>query len=349
MTGGGTGGSLTPLLAVASALRQRDARTRCFFLCTQAPVDARLLSAAGWPWQSIPAGKLRRYRDWRNVIDLARIVVGFAAARRCLRRERPDVVVTAGSFVGVPVAWAAWTLRIPVLVHQQDLKLGLANRLCAPTARRFTVAFPALRTIFGDRQTRVTGNPVRPELYLGQRERGLRRFGFTHDRPTILCFGGGTGALALNALFVAALELLWSRVQAVHSTGEGKAVPSPSSQYYRAVPFLSTDLPDALAMADIVVTRAGLGALSEISALGKAMIIVPIPQSHQEANARFWTEAGAARAVEQRTGPEQLRDAITKLLDHPELRTTLGARASALVPRTAADTLAEEIRSMLLV
>lgn len=349
LAGGGTGGSLTPLLAVASALRRHDARTRCFFLCTTAAIDARLLQASGWAFQAIPAGKLRRYADWRNVTDVGRIIAGFAQARACLRRERAAAVVTAGSFVGVPVAWAAWTRHIPVLVHQQDLTLGLANRLCAPVARRLTVAFSELRDIFGTRSARVTGNPIRPELFSGQRDRGLHAFGFSTERPTLLCLGGGTGARALNALFLQAIEPLRLRVQVVHSTGEGKSVPAANNEHYRALPFLSAELPDALAMADIVVTRAGLGTLSELSALGKTAIIVPIPESHQEANARFWTAAGAAVAVDQAAGPMPLRAAITELLADPGRRQTLGTRASTLIPRDAADALAQEIRSMLLV
>lgn len=343
LAGGGTGGSVSPLLAVAASLRRQAPTVRCVFVGTRRGPEERLVRAAGLPFEAIPAGKLRRYWSGQNFVDVGRVAAGLVAAWRLLTRLRPAAVVSAGGFVAVPVVWTAWVRRIPVLVHQPDLRAGLANRLSAPFARRITVAFDASARSFDARKILVTGNPIRSAVLRGDRQRAHRTFALRADRPTVLCLGGGTGARGLNQLFVSAIGPLLTRVQVVHLTGEGRGVEQPRDATYHALAFLTDTLPDAFAAADVAVSRAGLGALSELAALGVPTAVVPMPGSHQEINARFFADQGAVLTVEQAAGPGALRQVIERLLDDTALRTRLAERSRALVPADAADAVAREV------
>ncbi|MBI3115503.1 MAG: undecaprenyldiphospho-muramoylpentapeptide beta-N-acetylglucosaminyltransferase [Candidatus Kerfeldbacteria bacterium] len=334
--GGGTAGSVTPLLAVAEQLQRRRA-ARCVFVGTARGPERTLVRAAGFAFVAIPAGKLRRYRSWSNVVDVFRAAAGLVASVRLLRREKPDVVVGAGSYVSVPLGWAARALGIPVLIHQPDVLPGLANRLLARFAQTITVTFPQVQKRFPAGRTIVTGNPVRAAVVAGDRERGRARFSVPPGRPVVLCLGGGTGALTLNRLIASAAPAISSRASLIHVTGVGKAPAVEPVAGYQPVAFLTTDLPDVLAAADVVVSRAGLGTLSELAALRKPVIVVPLPDSHQEANAKYLAEAQAALILDQSTlTPDGVVAAVRTLLDDRVQRTSLGTRLHDLIPNGTA-------------
>ncbi|MBI4142622.1 glycosyltransferase [Candidatus Uhrbacteria bacterium] len=169
LVGGGTLGSVTPLLAVAEELQRQktvsdtvsEKVSDTVFWGTRMGPERVLVEAMGIPFRSIPAGKLRRYWDARNLFDLFVVKWAFWVALVRLIRWRSSVVVGAGSFVQVPVLWAAWVLRIPIVIHQQDVRPGLANRLVAPFARAITATFPETARMFRGRPVTVVGNPVR--------------------------------------------------------------------------------------------------------------------------------------------------------------------------------------------
>ena len=242
----------------------------------------------------------------------------------------------------MPPLVAAALGGVPVLIHQQDVAPGLANRLLVPFARRISVAFPESRRHFPRRRTVVVGNPVRADVLTGERERAIARFGLERDVPTLLVTGGGTGALGLNERVAAAVPGLVAHCQVIHLTGRGRAVPpaQPSPRYH-AYEFLVDEMKDALAVADLVVSRAGLGTLSELAALGKPMVLVPMPDSHQAANARAAARAGAARVVAQGDlTPDGLVALTRSLLADAAGRAALTAAARRLFPRDAAERLA---------
>jgi UDP-N-acetylglucosamine--N-acetylmuramyl-(pentapeptide) pyrophosphoryl-undecaprenol N-acetylglucosamine transferase len=143
LVGGGTAGSVTPLLAVAEQIRKRQPETNFLFLGTAHGPETTLVPSTNIPFQSISSGKLRRYWSWSNFTDLIRTVLGVFQSWRLMRHWRPDVVIGAGSYVCVPVCFAARMLRIPIMVHQQDVVSGLANRIIAPWASKITVTFAA--------------------------------------------------------------------------------------------------------------------------------------------------------------------------------------------------------------
>ena len=342
LAGGGSGGSATPVLAVAEALRARAPATDFLLVGTTTGPERALAEAAGVPFAAVATGKLRRYLDWQNVLDAGRVPLGIAQAVGLVRRFRPHVAFGAGGFAAVPPLVAAALGGVPVVIHQQDVEPGLANLLLMPFALRVTVAFPQSRAYFPSARTIVVGNPVRADVLTGDRARAAERFGLERGLPTLLVTGGGTGALGLNERVAAAVPSLVEFCQVIHLTGRGRAVPpaQPSSRYH-AYEFLVDEMKHALAAADLVVSRAGLGTLSELAALGKPTVLVPLPDSHQAANARAATRAVAARVVPQaHLTPERLVGLARSLLADDAARAALAAAARRLFPLDAADRLA---------
>jgi UDP-N-acetylglucosamine--N-acetylmuramyl-(pentapeptide) pyrophosphoryl-undecaprenol N-acetylglucosamine transferase len=232
---------------------------------------------------------------------------------------------------------------VPLVVHQQDVIPGLANRILAPFATCLSVAFA--ETSFGTRHaTSVVGNPVRASVLAGSAEGARDRFQLREDLPVVLITGGGTGALRLNELAAEAAVALVDECQVVHLTGAGRSVGSWSHPNYHCFEFLTEEMADVLAVADVVVTRAGLSSLAEIAALRKAAIIVPMPESHQEANAGALQRRDAAIVVDQASlTPELLAKRIRALLADPARRVALGAAAAKVLPTDAAHALARSI------
>ncbi len=323
-TGGGTGGSLTPLLAVAQEVRRRGGNFECIFWISDGEVERAFVEGSQFSWRSMPAGKWRRYFDWKNIRDLFVIGYGFLVSFVLLLQDRPAIVLSAGSFVSVPIVWAAWLLHIPVAIHQQDVRIGLANRLMAPCARLITVTFE--RSVRGfPRSKRVVwiGNPVREEVLHGNKDSLYVQFSLHQEKPLVLVLGGSTGAEALNTLCVQALSRLVQFCNILHVTGQ-RAVPVGPTDGYVSVPFLSGALPDALAAADLVVTRAGLSTLTEVGSLGKASIVIPMPGTHQEENAEYLAGQQAALVLNQPSlTPESFADAVKRVLADHAMRETL--------------------------
>ncbi len=342
LSGGGTAGSVTPLLAVAQVLKQRGAEV-LFVGGDQGP-ERDLIDRAGLGWRSIPAGKLRRYASWKNITDVIHVGRGYSAARRLMAEWKPNVVVSAGSYISVPIAWAAKRGRVPVLIHQQDIRPGLANRLMLPTAPVVTLAFATNQDKFPSSKTLVTGNPVRTEILNGSAESARQRFGLPVHRPVILVLGGGTGAAKLNELILGAVSALSQDFEVIHLTGRHRGPEILAADHYHPYAFLSDDLPDALAVADIVITRAGIGTLTELMALRKPIIVIPMPDTHQEDNADFIADQQAGVVLDQREiSADLLVQEIKQLWRDDARRQSLADHLHQLYRPDAAERIADQI------
>lgn len=323
LVGGGTGGTLMPLFAVWDRLRHMGNMEACVL----GPDDAftrKRAAEQGLDFYALPAAKLRRYASWQNLADLPRLLRAFRVARRVLQQQRVDVVFGGGGYSSVPVALAAWRLGIPVIVHQPDMQWGLTNRLCAPLAAQITVAVPELResSRYAKKMT-VCGNPVRTAVLGGDAAAAKVRWQLEPAVPVVLVLGGGTGSQALNHLVAQSMSTLESSVQVLHVTGEQRSAAVVSSQRYHPVDFLQNELADAYAAADIVITRAGISTLVELAALGKAVIVVPLPGTAQEENARFFVRRSAACVFNQEDGVQAFAAAVQDLVRRPDRRLEL--------------------------
>jgi UDP-N-acetylglucosamine--N-acetylmuramyl-(pentapeptide) pyrophosphoryl-undecaprenol N-acetylglucosamine transferase len=372
LSGGGTGGSVAPLLAVYREI-QKSEGVDFLFIGGNNSIEKDLADENEIGFKSIISGKFRRYFDPRNFITPFAVIYGFFQALGILRRWNPDILLTAGSFVAVPVTWAAWLLKIPVIIHQQDIQKGLANKLMTPFARKITVTFPDSLKDFPRKKTVLTGNPVREGVFCGNPGQARSLFSLSQDNiPVVLILGGGTGALTLNKIVTDSLPRLLEFCQVIHVAGKGKNIfqdsnlenvyrpesveemlgKTETSNYinsnidrYHAHEFLDIDdLRQAFSIADIVVTRAGISTLSELSALGKPVIIVPLPESHQEKNANYFSARNAALILNQKIlNPELFTNFIKDLLNSGSKRAELASNISKIMEHNASVKIAMEV------
>jgi UDP-N-acetylglucosamine--N-acetylmuramyl-(pentapeptide) pyrophosphoryl-undecaprenol N-acetylglucosamine transferase len=343
LAGGGSGGSATPVLAVAQVLRRRDPSTEFLYIGTRDGPEAALAAAQGLAFAGIASGKLRRYWDAQNLTDPVRVAAGVAQSFALVRRFKPTAAFAAGGFATVPPMVVSRLAGAATLIHQQDVEPGLANRLLVPFARRITVSLASSLAHFPRSRSTITGNPVRQEILEADPGLAISALGLEAATPLLVVTGGGTGALALNHLVAAAAARLVERVQVVHLTGRGRGVPAQTdSPRYRSVEFLVGEMPHLLAAATIVVSRAGMGTLTELAALSKASIIVPMPGSHQWANARAFARLGAIEVADQEAlTAHSLAERVLRLVDDEARRLELGRALGQSMPRDAAERIAD--------
>jgi UDP-N-acetylglucosamine--N-acetylmuramyl-(pentapeptide) pyrophosphoryl-undecaprenol N-acetylglucosamine transferase len=315
--------------------------TEFLYVGTTDGPESAMVRQARLPFRSVRTGRLRRFATWRNLTDPGLVAWGIAQAAGLVRQFRPDLGFGAGGFATVPPLLAAHLQRVPIFVHQQDLLPGLANRMLAPFATLVTVAFAETRPLFRTRNTRVVGNPVRRQIFEGDAVRARQSLGLRPQGPVVLVTGGGTGALRLNEVAVEAARLLVPEIEVVHLTGAGREVAGFADPQYHQFPFLVREMADVLTVADLVVTRSGMSTLSEIAALHKPAIVVPMPGSHQEANAAVVARRGAGVIMpEEGLTGETLAVRIRGLLENDAERERLAGAAAQLLPPETAQTLA---------
>jgi UDP-N-acetylglucosamine--N-acetylmuramyl-(pentapeptide) pyrophosphoryl-undecaprenol N-acetylglucosamine transferase len=311
---------------------------------------------AGIPFISIPAGKIRRYFSLKNLVTPLFVFTGFCKSFSILRKFRPDCIFGAGSFVQVPLIWAAWFLKIPTIIHQQDIVPSLANNLCQIMAKKITVSFEKSVKDFTSgsgifykrknvQKAIFTGNPIRKSLKLVEKKKALKFFGLDDEYPTLLVLGGGTGSQFINNLIYQSLPQLSEIVQIIHATGKGKAKPI-TLPYYRSFEFID-HMDMAYSAADFVLCRAGMSTISELSYLEKVGIVIPLPKTHQEANALLLDFLRAALVIPQgKLTPQILISMIRKLIFKFDIQKLIKHNIAKIMPHNAARKIAEEITKL---
>jgi UDP-N-acetylglucosamine--N-acetylmuramyl-(pentapeptide) pyrophosphoryl-undecaprenol N-acetylglucosamine transferase len=347
--GGGTGGPTAALLAVAEALHKLESSAEFFLISGGGGVEKKLLENFRLPIThlTIPAGKWRRPFSFLNLLDFFKTAAGFLKSWFFLHKYKPDLIFGAGSYVQVPMSFAGYVSGVPIVIHQQDFVLSLSTRLVRPIAKAVTVSFsfsgkemPEASGLFKlTRKTKihVTGNPVRKEVFGGSAAEARKLFGLNQDYPTVLIMGGGSGAAKINEVVASALPELTKYVQVIHLTGAKlRKIPGQNQPHYHAYEFLSTELKHAYAVADLVVSRAGMSTISELAVLGKAVILIPLPQSPQEINAGVLARAQLVFGVAQELlTPELLVRLIRKILWDRDLSKGMSEGMKHFMPRNA--------------
>lgn len=338
LSGGGTLGSVTPLLGLAGLIRQRYPEVELQWVGTETGPEKTLVEEAQIDFVAIPSGKWRRYSSWENVRDFWRVTRAFFVSLKILWQTRPQVCISAGGYVSVPLHFAAWLMGIPTWIHQLDVRVGLANRLMAPFARVITTGLPETVQKFKKNRAHALGNPVRTEMLEGTRVAAQQFFKLQPDRSTVLFLGGGTGAERLNELAGLAAPFLLHTTNIIHLTGTDRprdralklAADYPDRYYSQA--FLGQELRLAYALADVVVCRGGFGTLTELAALAKPAVVVP-KMGHQVDNVVYFHRRNGVVALDERlTDGDQLSQTVLHFLQHPAEAAALGNRLHALAP-----------------
>ncbi|WP_433622064.1 UDP-N-acetylglucosamine--N-acetylmuramyl-(pentapeptide) pyrophosphoryl-undecaprenol N-acetylglucosamine transferase [Nocardia sp. CA-120079] len=374
VAGGGTGGHVFPAVTAIHALRtQLTASGReleVLWIGQDGGLESRVAYDEGIPFAAVATGKIRRDRNplkmvnRANIIDLCRVPVGVAQARATVARFQPDVVLATGGYVAVPVGVGSWLCRRRLVIHEQTVRLGLANRLLARIATRVAVSsessLPHLPR--SARSTAVvTGNPVRSEiLEAGKADNAIEALGlrgFDRSLPTVYVTGGAQGSAQINYVVREVLPWLLLRANVIHQCGSSAiadfqqhtvALAPELSPRYRVTEFVGPELPDVLALADVVISRSGAGTIAELTALGKAAVLVPLASAagnEQAHNARALDEAGAAVALLGEVSAETLRAVVDPLLADPDRRAAIAAQARLRGRPEAADQLAQLVLS----
>ena len=318
LTGGGSAGHVTPNLALLPQLLAEGIEVH--YIGTADGIERTILSERkDVTYHIISSGKLRRYFSWKNFTDPFRVMRGLFQARRVMREVKPAAVFSKGGFVSVPVVIAAHGKHIPVVTHESDYTPGLANKINAKFVERICVTFEHTLAHVGAKGVH-TGTPIRPELYQGDKERGLAFLGFDDKKPVLLIMGGSLGASVVNDAVRAALPKLLISYDIVHLCGKGKVEEQLNQPGYRQFEYVNEALPDVLAATDVVVSRAGANAVFEFLALSKPALLIPLPRSasrgDQILNAGYFARKGFAMVLEQESlTPETLLDAVNDLYD----------------------------------
>ncbi|OGH81791.1 MAG: hypothetical protein A3G08_01610 [Candidatus Magasanikbacteria bacterium RIFCSPLOWO2_12_FULL_47_9b] len=336
-SGGGTLGPVTPLLAMREMLQHVHPDIEYRWVGTKRGPEAAIVKEQGIPFITLSSGKFRRYISIWNVVDIVRVIIGFFQSLRLLWREKPDVCITAGAFISVPLHCAAWVLGIPCWVHQQDVRIGLANKLIAPFATKITTALKRQVISFNKKKPEWLGNPVRPSLFQATKEDGRKRLQLKDDMPVIFATGGGTGSQRVNQLIVEAVGQLTGKAQVIHLTGKERSQElaeraQKHARDYHVYQFFTNEMKDAYAAADIIISRGGFGTITEIAAFGKPAILIPKP-GHQDENVQFLQDQGAVLCLNERTSDgNQLAKVIRQLLEDAPRQKTMVDKLSVLMP-----------------
>ncbi len=335
-------GSVAPLIAVWQKLKERNLQTEALFIGTShGPEKDFLRQYPQIGWQTVPAGKLRRYFSWQTFFAPALVIAGIIKAFFILKKFQPQIIVAAGSFVAVPVILASKLLGVKILIHQLDLKPSLSNKLVQSLADKITVTFKQSLINFPSKKTVMVGSLIRQEA------------GSVLPKPqlaskTLLILGGGTGALALNQLIAKTIPQLPANLLIYHMTGRDKTVKvEKNCPNYHPQQFFANDYYQKINQADLVITRAGLSTLLELAYFKKAAIIIALPKSQQQKNADYFSQTGGAVCLDQnQLTPLALKQIIMELLNNPKKLKKLGEKIDNLTVNGGEILMAKEIEDL---
>jgi len=371
VTGGGTGGHTYPALTAIRTLQGRLAAQGgaldVLWIGTPDGLEARVAPAEGIAFTTVATGKIRRSANPlkmvspANVRDMARVPLGVVQARKVVADFQPDVMLATGGYVAVPGGMAAKMRGVPLVLHEQTVRLGLANRRLAGSATRIAVSSESSLPLLPESVRGiavVTGNPVRPEVLAGHPDKAVQGLGlhaFDRRLPTVYVTGGAQGSQQINDLVQGVLPWLLERANVIHQAGPANverlrhaasALHPGLAARYHLTGFVSGELPDVLALADVVISRSGAGTLAELTALGKPAVFIPLATSagnEQAHNAQHLADAGAAVTLGGDVTPDALVRAAGPLLTDPGLRAAMAERARAHGRPDAADRLVDVI------
>lgn len=311
LTGGGTAGHINPAIAIANYIKSKENDSEFLFVGTQRGLEKTLVPKCGYQIKFINVQGLRRSLSVENIKVFVNYIKSTGAAKKIIKEFKPDIVIGTGGYVCAPVVKAAAALKIPTLVHEQNVFPGLAVKMLAGKADITAISFDETRNMMKARRMVLTGNPLRPNLFEYHDPDVIRsNYGFP-ENPVVLMFGGSLGAEKMNDALVDIL--INNRAQGfnlIASTGEryyeeimkklsDGGVSLDKIKNVKVVPYIY-NMEEIFSAADIVVGRAGAITVSEITALGKAAVLIPSPyvaHNHQEYNARYLEKNGAARVV----------------------------------------------------
>lgn len=351
VSGGGTGGHIFPALSIANALKRRlDAEI--MFVGAENRMEMEKVPAAGYPIKGLPVAGFDRKRLWRNFSVIAKLLKSMTMASKIVKEFRPDIAIGVGGYCSGPTLKAAQKAGVPTLLQEQNSYAGVTNKLLAEKADKICVAYEGMERFFPAEKIVMTGNPVRKDLTEKSRDTKKAResFGLNPERPTLLVVGGSLGALTLNESMEKGLSRLTeSGVQVIWQTGKNfgdRGLIAAKGLTGVVVTKFITDMASAYAAADLVVSRAGAGSISELELLGKPCILVPSPnvaEDHQTKNALALVDKEAAELVTDAESREKLISSVLNLMADKEKMAKMSTAIASLAKHNSDELIADEV------
>ena len=332
LLGGGSLGHTAPAVAVGHAIRKIAPGTQLHMICSPREDEAEFLRAEMIPFSTI---KIPR----RGILLPFQFVRSYKEASKIIETFQPDVVFSKGGGLSLPVCAAAWSKKIPIVLHESDARAGYASRLIARIAKKVCVGFPSTDL----RNGIFTGNPVRSSIAHGSREEGLRYTGLSGEKPILLISGGSQGAQSFNDVIRDQLDELLSICDIIHLTGRGKQTAAGKKSGYFAQEFALQALPHFYACATLALSRGGAGSISELAANGIPTIVVPlegVAQNHQTENARQAEATGGVTLLNQSELQSNILSTVRSLLADPQKLREMSQKIRTLSLPDAAENIA---------
>ena len=357
ISGGGTGGHIFPALSIADALKERCPDAEILFVGAENRMEMERVPAAGYSITGLPVAGFDRKNLLKNTGVIFKLLKSMYLARKTLKKFQPDIVVGTGGYASGPTLKAAARMGIPTLIQEQNSYAGITNKLLAKKAAKICVAYEGMERFFPAGKIVLTGNPICKDLtdLEEKRKKACIFFGLDPDMKTVLILGGSLGAKTLNECMIQALPALRdSGVQFLWQSGKMyfhdslKQMERYSQRPVKLTEFISR-MDMAYSVADLVVSRAGAGSISEFCAAGKPVILVPSPnvaEDHQTRNARALVEKNAAMLVPDAGALQQLIPLALDTVRNPERLKELSANIRKLALPDAADRIVDEIEKL---
>lgn len=356
ISGGGTGGHIFPAVSIANAIREKRPDAKILFVGAEGRMEMQRVPAAGYPIKGLPIVGFNRKNWLKNIPVLFKIMKSRNMAREILSEFKPQVAVGVGGYASGPTLNMAESMGIPTLLQEQNSYAGVTNKLLAKNARRICVAYDGMERFFPADKILFTGNPVRQNLLNTAltKDEAVRRFGLVPGKKTILIVGGSLGARTINDSILGNLPLVkqQQKVQFIWQTGKYYSEEIHNELQRRGCPenlivtdFIS-DMSEAYAAADLVISRAGAGSISEFCLLGKPVILVPSPnvaEDHQTKNALALVQQNAALYVTDAEARRILLPQAINTVTDPAKLESLGRNILQLAKPYAASDIADEV------
>lgn len=353
ISGGGTGGHIFPAISIANALRKLDPETEILFVGAEGRMEMEKVPAAGYRIIGLPVAGFYRSLTPKNFQVLAKLMRSLLKARKVLRDFRPDVVVGVGGYASGPVLRQAGRMNIPTVIQEQNSYAGVTNKLLAKRASVICTAYEGMEKYFPAGKIIITGNPVRQnyENLASAKKEALEFFKLGNDKPVVLVLGGSLGAGSIN-------NSLSSNIEKMKSSGAQWLWQTGKYYYENVNALVSVSISDnikvhdfinrmdyAYAAADVIVSRAGAGTISELCLVGKPVILIPSPnvaEDHQTKNARALSDRNAAVFIADKDAKILVDEAVKLITDGPK-RTELSGNIALMAKKNADIRIAEEV------
>ena len=347
ISGGGTGGHIFPAISIANAIKVLEPETNILFVGALGKIEMEKVPAAGYKIIGLPVAGLQRRLTVKNISFIFKLIRSLRKSKTIIKDFKPDVVVGVGGYASGPVLYKANKMKIPTLIQEQNSYAGITNKLLAKKAKKICVAYEGMEKYFPKEKIILTGNPVRQDLLnkIGDKEEGQNHFDLKKDKKTILIVGGSLGARTINQSVIGDIDkigksdcqLLWQTGKYYFDDAKNAAEESGFNNI-KVLDFI-TRMDMAYAAADIIISRAGAGTISELCLVGKPVILVPSPnvaEDHQTKNAL----ALASKDAEAR---EKLMDAALELIKNEGQIKVLSENVKGMALSDSAKIIAEEV------